>query len=361
MPSPGERHSTTLTFDTMSQESDDDIIFMAENTLGTKAFHDDTASSTSSESSSRSDTLSKLQREAEAANDQKHLAPLDARSTYSFSSKSSMQLAKWRKRSLGDTPRRKLTDADMSLMFTPVSSASASTKPKRNRWEAHQLRQTRAARRKNQGNRKAKDAPAGSDMGLFALLPGEMRNIIYRYAFTPPPAQQPVLIHSSDLICGRGPCVHQRAPTALPGMASSCRQIRDEVMPIYVAENTFRFDAAMVRNRCAGNWVKSLNHYGRFLKKVTLEIQVLTRGMVPGLETKNEMSDIILECPAGRGDGRFEAKYGAAIPMDKVMSSGFMEKIQGLNDGVGAVGQASKLSVILSSEALAELVYMCRK
>ncbi|KAI7280490.1 hypothetical protein KC343_g193 [Hortaea werneckii] len=210
-------------------------------------------------------------------------------------------------------------------------------------------------------------------MGLLARLPGEMRNVIYRSALVGPPDPvtghpRPVRLTGSDLICGRGPCVHGSLLGAAPGIASTCRQIRKEVMGIWVRENEFQFDAVMVRNRCAGNWVKALGgEYAGLLKKVGVEIQVLVRPPASaggeGQATKQEKVEVRVELPAGREDGRFEMWVEGTVPSKgKVEEKGLRERVECLNEaGEGVQGQAGNLAALLFSEELAELVFKCRK
>lgn len=78
-----------------------------------------------------------------------------------------------------------------------------------------------------------------SDMGFFALLPGELRNVIYRLAFVDTDA--PTLIVAPSCACGLGGCVHTKLPFVAPGMASTCRQVRAELLPMFCSENVFEF------------------------------------------------------------------------------------------------------------------------
>jgi hypothetical protein len=128
-------------------------------------------------------------------------------------------------------------------------------------------------------------------MGLFALLPGELRNRIYRLVLlmTSP---LPYPISMPYKTCALGPCVHARLPTAVPGLLSSCRQIRSEAMPIFLAENTgFKFEARVVECRCPANWIRALGRYTRLIKTVVLEVNVF-RSLGAG-----ETHDIELTCP----------------------------------------------------------------
>jgi len=298
-------------------------------------------------SSPENDALAKLQREADEEGEYDDLQPLAA-SHPSFS-KAGQQLSAWR------TYTRRLTDANVDDAFPDLGVNLTPSKPRLNRWTAHQLRQTKEKRKPEKGT----GGHAVSDMGLFSRLPGELRNYIYRLAFVAAPEDQPVLIEGSDLVCGTGACVHKRAPVAAPGIASTCQQIRNELMPIFCAENTFKFNAAMVRNRCVGNWVRSMNTYARMIRRITLEILVLDRNGAGG-GTDSQTCDIVLGCPVANEDWRFELSFDKGLPKEKVDASGLKPLVEKLNDGQKR-GQASKLVTILQSEPLAELVYRCRK
>ncbi|KAK3113305.1 hypothetical protein LTR53_009555, partial [Teratosphaeriaceae sp. CCFEE 6253] len=235
---------------------------------------------------------------------------------------SGAKLRAWRKHATTSTPEKDLSWSDMHALFPPAApnddvfggdamqgvllSDGAPAKPRLNRWKAHQLRQTKSKRAKKESN-------AVSDMGLLGLLPGELRNFIYRLAFVPPTAEQPVVIAGSDLICGRGACVHKLAAVAAPAIASTCSQLRNEIMPIFTAENEFRFDAVMVRNRCAAFWAKSLNTYARLVNRVTLEVLVQTRIRTAIGGTDNQVGEITITCPVGSADGRFAVACTANI------------------------------------------------
>ncbi|KAI6850913.1 hypothetical protein KC332_g395 [Hortaea werneckii] len=343
-------------------------------------------SSASSASSNTSAKLRSLQHEAENASDYEEVFPLKIGLHGPISnSKASQQLAKWRKTSHQKTRTPGEYFADSGFAAVAVNGAAiTSRKSQFNRWEAHQLRQVQARGneggelipaplRRNVGEGKKAEQFDTGNMGLFARLPGEMRNVIYCYALVEPldpitGHPQPVRLSGSDLICGRGPCVHSTLLGAAPGIASTCRQMRKEVMGIWVRENEFQFDAVMVRNRCAGNWVKALGgEYAGLLKKVRLEEQVLVRSPASagteGQATKQEKVEIGVELPAGREDGRFEMWVEGTVPSKgKVEVKGLRERVECLNEGgEGVQGQAGNLAALLFSEELAELVFKCRK
>lgn len=140
------------------------------------------------------------------------------------------------------------------------------------------------------------------------------------------------------------------------------------MLGIWVRENEFLFDAVMVRNRCAGNWVKALGGgYAGLLRKVRLEVQVLVRPSssagTEGQATKQEKVEIGVELPEGREDGRFEMWVEGRTPeKGKVEVKGLRERVKCLNEGGdGEKGQADNLAALLFSEELAELVFKCRK
>ncbi|KAM3419526.1 hypothetical protein BST61_g2869 [Cercospora zeina] len=100
-----------------------------------------------------------------------------------------------------------------------------------------------------------------SDMGIFNKLPGELRNRIYIYSVV---AQDKVIKvtakHHED--CSEGRCRHTKASYNLPGLLSTCRQIRAECAMIYFTENkTILFDQDVVHFRCVGNYIRSIGHY----------------------------------------------------------------------------------------------------
>lgn len=302
--------------------------------------------SSSEPSSAGSDALFRLQHEAEEDNEHAYL-PIQPVSRNLAFVKAGSQLRKWRSNS---APVKELTDTNVHDIFPSLRPILRPTKPKQNRWKAHQLRQAKTE------PKEAKTGNAVSNMGLFDKLPGELRNYIYRLAFVP--EEQPVLISGSDLICGTGACVHRLASVAAPAIASTCQQIRNELMPIFCAENSFRFDAVMVRNRCVGNWARSLNTYARMVRKVTLEILVLNRDYATG-GTDSLLCDLVVQCPAGSPDKDFELTFDDKLLCDKNAVSALEDLVDRLNDG--EAGAASKLSFILGSDELAELVYRCRK
>lgn len=104
------------------------------------------------------------------------------------------------------------------------------------------------------------DLPS-SDIGAFSKLPGEIRNHIYRLAIIEPESK-PVMIEMQPKTCSMGTCLHNKASYNLPGIASTCRQLRNEVAPIFLTENTaFTFDDGVVQQCCVNNFLRTLGWY----------------------------------------------------------------------------------------------------
>ncbi|KAK5107353.1 hypothetical protein LTR62_001369 [Meristemomyces frigidus] len=252
-------------------------------------------------------------------------------------------------------PAVKRPDQEDEMQVLEFHDVAPPIKPKHNRWQAHQLRQ---------GEPTSKTSNIAPIMGLFSLLPGELRNVIYRLAFVPPPGEQPVRVVGSDLICGRGACTHRKASVAAPAVASTCRQLRNEIMPIYCAENEFHFDATMVRNRCVHAWAESMNTYVRLIKRITLDVLVLSRmSLANGGGTRSRTSEITVTCPVARTDGKFEVTFSANFPEEKLEASELESLIETMNDGeeFKDCGFEEKLFSLLQSDELAELVFRCKK
>lgn len=106
-----------------------------------------------------------------------------------------------------------------------------------------------------------------SDIGVFSKLPGEIRNHIYRLAVIEPESN-PVKIEMQPKTCSIGECLHNRASYNLPGIASTCRQLRNEVAPIFLTENTaFHFDDGVVQQCCVNNFLRTLGPYVNMIRQ----------------------------------------------------------------------------------------------
>lgn len=136
-------------------------------------------------------------------------------------------------------------------------------------WDAV-MRARRAVVARSETDDGASNLPK-SDVGFFASLPGELRNRIYRFALVEGD-NQPFRVNMEAGTCNLGACVHMRMPTAMPGILSVCKQIRAEAMPIFIAENSFKFDDQLVKARCVANWIRVIGPYDKLLSKVILDL-----------------------------------------------------------------------------------------
>jgi len=307
--------------------------------------------------SSKESALTKLEREAEqdSSND---INDIDLKKLVHPSyCRSAMEMREWRyaRPMCTYTPVKRGIAEMQGLDHIFPQIQGKPRKRKLNCWKEYQLGST-GEDREPENNEKA---GAFSDMGLFGSLPGELRNHIYRIAFVPPAEEQPLIITGSDLVCGTGECVHRKATTAAPAMASTCRQIRQEIMPIFCAENSFKFDTVMVRNRCVGNWIKAMNTYAHFISEFVLEVMVLDRDWITG-GTSTSIQQVFVQCPAGRDDGRFAVSFSDQMPKCAVRDSKIKKFVEKLNDGEPR-GRGSMMAFVGQSDELAELVYRCRK
>ena len=213
-------------------------------------------------------------------------------------------------------------------------------------------------------------------MGLFALLPAELRNCIYRLALVMPTTTEslPFQITMERETCTLGPCSHSRLPTGVPGLLSTCRQIRAEAMPIFVAENIgFRFDAGVVAARCAANWIRALGWYARLIQKVVLVITVFESYGV----TRDH--EIVLICPQGhvlaQGEGiagqeaieagLFEVKVDAEIEgkADKTCAK-LKNRVQEWNDRLRMGVEVEMVEMIrefVGSDWMSDVVWRVKK
>ena len=209
-----------------------------------------------------------------------------------------------------------------------------------------------------------------SHLGLFALLPGELRNRVYRNTvLTELP--EPFLIALQPGTCSLGPCVHSKLPTAVPGLLSACRQIRHEAMPIFCAENTFKFDDKTVRERCVGNWLRCLGPYGRLLPAITLEILVWEPMWPNSTEKIGRPYQVKIECNREEGLNPITLPHLLVDPeirlKEKSMCDQLLEHMVKLRaravHGEGERSEALEglLHEFVSSDWLAELVYRCKK
>ncbi|KAK3719314.1 hypothetical protein LTR37_004533 [Vermiconidia calcicola] len=205
-----------------------------------------------------------------------------------------------------------------------------------------------------------------SIMGFFASLPGELRNRIYRLALVEPSGPFNIIMQPGT--CSLGPCSHMKLPTAVPGVLSSCRQIRYEAMPIFCAENRFKFDAKTVKERCTANWLRALGRYARLIP-ISIGIEIIVwedtsptnlvkvgRPYVMTIENQPPNGGIIPDYDGFilRLDGQIEAK--APDECAKMF-----KHVVKLNERFGQESREQLLLEFLWSDWMAELVFRCGK
>lgn len=203
-----------------------------------------------------------------------------------------------------------------------------------------------------------------SDMGLFASLPGELRNRIYRFALVEGD-RKPFTVTMEPETCNLGACIHMRLPTALPGILSTCAQIRAEAMPIFIAENSFKFDAEVVKARCVANWLRVIGHYGCLLSKVVLDVvswEVPANLRMTSTAKMGVHYEMTLRWKTWPSD-RWSLMVDEGI---RSKASKEVEVLEGyvwtLNEEIGK-GKAKEevLRAFVWSDWLANCVYLCRK
>lgn len=206
-------------------------------------------------------------------------------------------------------------------------------------------------------------------LGLFAKLPGELRNRIYRLVLVMPLSWKSFPITMPAGTCSLGPCIHSRLPTAVPGILSTCRQVRNEAMPILLSENcAFNFDVKMVEARCIANWIQALGPYAALIKRLELQLMLFERGGIA--QTK----EIELTCPAGPlrdqaiGDVEKEEPSFEVVIDTKlgVRAEGRCEKLEKhVEDLTKRVqnGEAVEGLILefVASDWFAEVVWRCKK
>lgn len=267
---------------------------------------------------------------------------------------------------------KSLDDTDGPGYMAVMVESDSSTLPGNNSvfhtWQLqHQHQQLSASSGSNQIK-----ATELATMGLFARLPGELRNRIYRLILVVPSEERyPLPMPPST--CALGPCVHARLPTAVPELLSSCRQIRSEAMPIFLAENAgFEFEARVVECRCPANWIRALGWYARLIKTVTLKIDVYeSRGVVRTHEIKLTCppSAALAQNEGGAMLGMVTGGFGIMIAEDvKVKAPKQCEKIRRhvleLNARLTAgkkVRTEEVLREFVGSDWLADVVWRCKK
>ena len=111
-------------------------------------------------------------------------------------------------------------------------------------------------------------------LGQFGMLPAELRNQIYRLALLTPSLAEPYEVEVKLGTCALGLCTHAKLETGVPGLLNTCQQVRAEALPIFCGENTFKFTAKCVRERCAANWLRALGEHAARIPSVSIIIEV---------------------------------------------------------------------------------------
>lgn len=110
-----------------------------------------------------------------------------------------------------------------------------------------------------------------SDIGTLIKLPGEIRNRIYRLATV---GEDPIIVNMPFRTCGIGRCLHTTVSYNVPGIAQTCKQLRWESLPIYLAENpAVKFEAGATQDGCTKQYLKSLGSYADLIHKYIFVLQ----------------------------------------------------------------------------------------
>lgn len=231
------------------------------------------------------------------------------------------------------------------------------------RWDAVM----RARRAVMQGTEPEVETPniPKSDMGLFTLLPGELRNRIYRFALVEGD-DEPFLVSMAKETCNLGPCGHMKMPTAVPGILSACKQIRGEAMPIFVAENSFKFDAELVKARCVANWLRVIGPYGELLSKVVLDIvcwEVPVNSHPRSTQKVGVHYEMVLQWERVKGEGRWTLDTAQEIAEKAASEYSVLDTYVDRLSKKVKQGTAKEVALreFVWSDWLAKLVYVCRK
>lgn len=211
---------------------------------------------------------------------------------------------------------------------------------------------------KTEDNTVAPDVPL-SNMGVFAKLPGELRNRIYRLSLAEAARHH---YQSEPGTCSLGPCKHMKLTSCVPGLLSTCRQIRYEAMSTFCSENTISFDSGLVRDRCVANWLRTLGPFGRLIPKLELNVLVW-KPISPNREKKIGYAySLTIECPAGQLNGEFRISIPKSMRVKDGPGCKRLEShIEDLNKRVGEEAHEKLLLEFVWSDWLAELVYQCKK
>ena len=126
-----------------------------------------------------------------------------------------------------------------------------------------------------------------TDECRLTSLPPELRSLIYRYAVV---ADQPLIAFfdcqakqkPADSADTKRVSYHYKLLPARPELASTSRQLRDEVLPIFYGGNTFIFSLDSMFCNVIGRWVKLAQRAPAtsHIRNVVLEFDVKRRALV---------------------------------------------------------------------------------
>ena len=212
-------------------------------------------------------------------------------------------------------------------------------------------------RRRSRRIAATRDDPPPSNMGVFARLPGELRNQIYRFALVEPPGTPHTLTMQPGpgpagpcSTCDHGPCSHAKLRTGLPGLLNASRQLRTEALPLFLAENDFAFDARTTRARCGHGWLATLGPYARLVRGLELRVGVRTR------QPDREFPIGLTRAPGG--DGRLLVSIGLTLreraPKECRRLKAFVAELNRTMAGCEWVERADR---VVWSDLLADLVF----
>jgi hypothetical protein len=215
-------------------------------------------------------------------------------------------------------------------------------------------------------------------LGLLARLPGEIRNRIYRLILLAIPPT-PYNYALTPQTCSLGACTHACLPTSVPGILSTCRQIRSEGLPIFVAENIgFHFASRLVAARCVANWLRALGTHAASIRTLELEVHVYERDGGRGAGTRMV---VLTRSPClpltGPLAGR-EGLRGDRLQADKIeveiakqirnkageqckRIKGHVEELNGRLMSGGGLRVEEAMYEVVGSDLMADLVWKCGK
>lgn len=124
------------------------------------------------------------------------------------------------------------------------------------------------------------------ELSRLESLPGELRNRIYRYA-----------VVEEGLVNAATCTNYERArkwQSNEPALASTCKQFRKEVLPIYYAENIFTFakpGGKYLSRNTVDAWVDTIGELASYIVRVGAPVDIRQR--LPDGSIKREECDVM--------------------------------------------------------------------